>query len=190
MTFDQCIRVALTYIGDAQLKRYYDLNGIDDMLDVENSRKIGVLVECCDIIVNQIACEFCHLTTAETLTATAKMILSESLSEDAVEILSVKRAGKEVPFRVSGNAIKLPDDGEYEITYTYAPKRITRADTVLPFFGSSVTPRVIGIGMAAEYMMINGFNDEALALDDLFTRAMKQIEDAPENSRMPQRRWE
>jgi hypothetical protein len=189
MTFDQCIRVALTYIGDAELKKFYDDHGLNDGLDVENNRKIDALVECCDVIINQIACEFCALTSVETVNSSSRKILPSSLNEDAVEILSVKRDGKAVPFRISGNAIVVPEDGAYQVKYAYAPARITRDNTAIPFFGSGVTARVVGIGMAAEYMMINGFNDEALALDDLFSRAIRKIQDAPKNARMPQRSW-
>ena len=187
MTYKDCLKVASLYLDERNLYDY--LNGIKSDCDDETARKMRYLCSCVDVIANEICCEYFPIKHVEKATAKNGKIAYKSLSKYVVDVRFLKKDGQKVNYDLFADGIAVDSDGEYEVCYEYTPKSYNGdPDAELQLYGR-ITPRVVGVGAAAEYCLAFDRFDEAITYDKMFKDALVGVEKSRGKLRIKKRRW-
>ena len=162
-------------------------NYITGKTATDGKEKTMLLVQCFNIVENELALDYLPLhAEEELLTGTGKINFS-TLKNSVVRITGVTDS--------EGNALKFqlfPDylstsAGKVKISYTYTPKTKKISDS--SDYNLYLSPRLMGYGVAAECAMIEGLVEDAAFLDKKYRRALESLYRSTTGKRINSRRW-
>lgn len=165
--YTAAVFLQLDTLCDGLLNEELDKSNPSAVLGEEAMRELDLLMRCCNLVLHELAEGDFPLRAQSTLTAKNGKIAYAQLPHKAVDICTVKKDGKNVPFREFYDGITVPFSGACEVTYTFAPPVLTLADSS-PYVGSKPSARLVAYGIAREYCLISGMTDDASMWDSRF----------------------
>lgn len=146
-----------------------------------------LLLRCANNCISEIACEYLPLIDEKKVNAKDGKITYSLLGKTIYDVINVTSEDKKVEFELMPSYIKVEKDGEYTVKFCYCPSELQADDEVpMPLL---VTERVIAYGIASEYMLINGFYEEAMAFNQVFKDALVRAAYGKKEKRVKSRRW-
>ncbi|MBO4539181.1 MAG: hypothetical protein J5781_02810 [Clostridia bacterium] len=148
---------------------------------------LSALGACCDYVLNELSTQYEDLKSTETLSSSDKKLLFSQLGGKVVRVLSVRKNGKNARFTLYPAFIKVREDGDYEVTFTYAVSApgLTEWLTLPPRF----TEETLSLGVAAEYLYRTGYERDAALYSDRYYTALKNLTGCKKNVVLPARRF-
>ncbi len=182
MTVKELIVAAAISLGIAENVNAYLENG-----DSVGQKDTERLLECFNLVENELALDYLPLYAEETLQSATGSIDFSALSKAAVRILQVTDEwGNSVKYRLFPDYLKT-QPGKLLISYTYTPKRKElgeESDFVL-----QASSRLFAYGMAAEYSLMTGRYEEAAIWDKKYKEAIDAAYRARPCERIKSRSW-
>lgn len=174
MKIKECIQLAAEALNlDATLTGKSDIDRL--------------LLRCANNCLDEITSEYIPLKEIKTVTAKDGRITYAQLGTAVYDVTEVKRQGVKENFELLPSYIVVKSDGEYEVSYYTRPNTLTLSDDVP--ISLHLTPRVISYGIAAEYLLISGFYEEAAMYDRRFKDALIRLTGGDKNRKVKRRRW-
>ncbi len=148
---------------------------------------LTALGACCDYVLNELSTQHEDLKNTETIASSDKKLLFSRFSEKVVRVFSVKKGGKNVRFILYSDHIRVREDGDYEITYSYAvcSPELTEWLTLPPKY----TEEILSLGVAAEYLYRTGYERDAALYSDRYYTALKNLSVVKRNVVLPARSY-
>lgn len=182
MTVKDIVMLAATQLGIAQ-----DVQDVIDEKSGADTKVVSLLVECFNIVENELALDYLPLYAEDEVTSDTGKIEFSTLSQAAVRILRVEdKWGNSLPFKLFP-AYLVTQPETVKITYTYTPKKKTIAgDSDYTLFASE---RLFSYGIAAEYCMAMGLYEESAVWDKKYKEGIEAARNGGKNARIASRRW-
>lgn len=182
MTVKEVVLLAATELGIAD-----DVQAYIESESGAGERETKLLVECFNIVENELALDYLPLYAEEELCTETGAILFSQLGDSAVRILRVEDEwGNGLKFSLFPVYLKT-QPGKVKVTYTYTPKRKElngSSDFVL-----QASPRLLAHGIAAEYSLATGRFEEAAIWDKKYKDGIQAAYKAAPCKKMRSRRW-
>ena len=154
--------------------------------DEQDAGVISLMTTALNNVISEIAEEYIPFIKSENAKCVDGQILYDTLSESVKEIIIVKK-GSKVKFKPLHKGIKLNEDGEYEVTYSYIPKKIEFGDEI--DFPAGVTERTVACGVAGEYALMCERYEECVNYDNKFLSGIKAVKRVKRERKLPYRGW-
>ena len=164
------------------------VNGYLSQGSEEGESIVKALLRCFNLVENELAIDYFPLYVEDVvLTETGKIFYSE-LTESPVRIdLVTNSNGNRALFTLFPDYIKLEKPDTYTIVYGYAPKKKELEDDVS--FQTTVSDRLLAMGIAAEYCAACGLYEEGAVWDEKYKDAIKAAHKNKPSRIMRTRRW-
>lgn len=146
-----------------------------------------LLLRCANSCLDEIASEYIPLESETKVKAQDGLIAYSKLGTAVYDVVEVKKDGANVKFELLPTHIRVEKDGEYEVKFYTRPATMSISDDVP--IELHLTPRVISYGIAAEYLLISGFYEEAAMYDRRFKDALNRIVAGDGAKSVKRRRW-
>ncbi len=172
-------------LKDAILLAAAALN-VDGVLTGERPETDKLFLQCANNCLDEIAAEYIRLEESKKVMATDGKIYYSELSETVFDIIDVRKDGTRVTYRLMPSYIEV-GEGEYTVRFCTRPLTLESDDDVP--FPLKLTPRILSYGIAAEYLLCNGFYDEAVTYDKRFKDALNHSAYGKAEKRIRRRRW-
>ncbi len=176
MKIKECIKLAGVLLNLGDVLKSTTLTDTDKLL-----------VRCANNCINEIASEYLPLIDEKTVRASGGKIMYSSLGTTIYDVIDVKFEGRKAEFELMPSFIRVKKDRNYTVKFCYCPSELTAEDNVP--MSLLVTGRIIAYGIAAEYMLINGFYEEAVTFDRVFKDALIRAAYGKKERRVKSRRW-
>lgn len=150
MTVREVLLLAAAFLDDSGLASAVSGSTADG--------EAGVLVNCFNVVENEIALDDYPLKKTETLQFSKGILPYTSFSAPPVDVCAVESGGIRQRFKLTPEGVKC-DCRTADVTFTYAPKKKDIADT--SELDGKISPRLVALGVASEYCFIKGRTDEA-----------------------------
>ena len=146
---------------------------------------VDMLINCFNLVRNEIAVEYMPVLVRETLNATDFKIMISNFSNPILEIVSVKDAkGRNVKYKKFDDYIMVFAN-EVDIIYKTMPSALTISQTFL----STIPERVYAYGVAREYYFNQTLFDDAEIWEERFKNSLQILTRKKCEIKMPNRRW-
>lgn len=145
----------------------------------------GVLLQCFNIVENEIALDDYPLKKTETYVFENGLLPFEKFSVRPVDVCSVNHGGR-LPFTVSYQGV-LCNCSEAEVTFTYAPKKKTIGEE--SELGEKVSARLMAFGVVSEYCFIKGRTEEGKIWGVKYREALRSAGILRRSLSVRSRRW-
>lgn len=133
----------------------------------DEAREIDLLVRCCRLVLHELSeTGFPLREEAETEAKRGKIAYS-ALPHEVVNIFSVTKGHRTLPFREYYDGVTVPAGGKVRVLYGYAPPEVD-LDSDSPYASGVPSARLLAYGIAREYSLIGGMTDEASMWDGRF----------------------
>ncbi len=146
-----------------------------------------LLLRCANNCLDEITSEYIPLKSEKKVKTTGRRISYSELGSAVYDVLWVKKEGVKVEFELMPSYISVASDGEYEVMFYTRPATMTISSDVP--VSLHLTPRVISYGIAAEYLLISGFYEEAAMYDKRFKDAIIRLAQGDTAKKVKRRRW-
>ena len=167
-------------IGDG-VKGY--VNGTNSLYKQQSE----LLLQCFNLVENELALDYIPLVKQETLTLTDKKIYYEAFDSDVVRIIKVAdEHGASLPYKLFAAYMEV-DAEKAVVTYAYTPTPKTMTEE--SDFQAFVSERLFSYGMAAEYCMATGLCEEAVVWDKKYKEGIEGARQLARGGKMASRRW-
>ena len=182
MTVVDILMLAATQLGIAD-----DLQDVLDGTTGADKKMAALLVECFNIVENELALDYLPLYAEDEMTSDTGKIEFSKLSQSAVRILRVEDEwGNSLPFKLFP-AYLVTQPKTVKITYTYTPKKKEITDNSdYTLFASE---RLFSYGIAAEYCMAMGLYEESAVWDKKYKEGIEAARNNGKSARISSRRW-
>ncbi len=154
-----------------------------EVSDAEGDVYVKRFVSCCNLILDELACDYAPLTEKRNVT------VENGFAEvDALEVLSLKNVlGVSVPFNYSNGKLYC-DDGKY-VAVISKPHDVVGFNSNATVACSSISARTVAYGVASEYMLLVGDFEGAELWNKRFKDALSRALSKKAEKVMPCRRW-
>lgn len=152
----------------------------------DERNKINKLNDCLALVLSEIVNEYFYVYKSEKITVNGGFFAFNDLQDRIVEVIKVTRFGTKANYSLRTDGLEI-SDGEYEITYAYEPV-FNASDTDYPLYGK-LTPRVVALGVVAEYLLLCDRFNEATAFNNRFKDALVGVEKKRIGLKIKRRRW-
>ncbi len=156
--------------------------------DEETAKETDRLIRCANLVLNEAASDYLPLKVTERVSSSGLAVKYTDLNKPIIDLLAVTdKSGKNVPIKQYYDRITLPYEGEFDVTYSYAPETVGLEDE-LPYT-ERLGARALAYGTAGEYAIISGMTDEAVLWDKRFKDALGLASAVKREMKLPKRRW-
>lgn len=182
MTVKESILLAAEELGcGGQVRDYLENKG------ETGKRETEALLRCFNLVENEVALDYLPLYAEDETESETGTIAYSVLSKKAVRILGVRDEwGNKIPFRLFPEFLRTAP-GKVKIVYTYTPEEKGLEDS--SDFILQVSPRLLALGMAAEYCLAGGLFEEAEVWDAKYRDALSAAYRSCPARVMRSRRW-
>lgn len=146
-----------------------------------------LLLRCANNCLDEITSEYLPLKNEAKVRSEKGRIAYSQLGTAVYDVIWVKQNGVKVKFELFPAHIRVESDGEYEVCFYTRPEPMSMDDDVPTEL--HLTPRVISYGIAAEYLLISGFYEEAVMYDKRFKDALIRLNSGDGAKQVKRRRW-
>lgn len=159
------------YLGlDTLLKALKD----NTTLSQSDADCLDDILQCMNIVAGDIAVYVMPLTKSKPITVVNGTSYYSQIAPDLCEVLSLRdKAGNNVSFTPYSDRITA-DDGSYTVCYSYLPTSL-QMNSVLPF-PKGMSDKLLVYGTVAEFCLLHGRNNDAVAFNDLFYKEIDKYE--------------
>lgn len=164
------------------------LENVVEPLGGEVEKVVNQLVRCGNLVLSGLAQYDLPLRKIEKIICPNNSILFAQFSQNPIDIYSVKFNKKSVPIREYFDRILLPCAGEYEIDYSYEPVPLDLGG-VSDYSSIKPSARIVAYGIAGEYCLISGMNEESAMWDKRFRDNIYEIKIVKREQIMRTRAW-
>jgi len=189
MTVLEVLENASLYLN---LKEEFESIFKDDksvQISEETQNQFDKLVNCLNIVVNDIAGQYVKLLTSEQVEFIDNSFDIFNLTKNVNKIFYVKdKDGYKLNFKIVDNKIICDKSGNFVIEYSFYPQKFTKNDDLSVFCGK-ISLKTLALGVACEYCFISGFFDDAKVWEERFINCINSNLRKVGHSHMPKRRW-
>lgn len=150
------------------------------------TKNLELLVRCANLSLSVVATDKFNLKNKETVFSSTGEIKFSELSKKVYQVLSVKKNGLEVNYRVYPSLIDCFSKGSFEITYNYLPEYCELNAEVEGF--DNVPIRLLAYFTASEYCYISGDFEDASVWEQRYKETLQNLTNL-KGKRVPERRW-
>lgn len=183
MTVKEVILTAATELGiKEEVQGFFDGNvfGV-------NKRKTELLLDCFNLVENEIALDYLPLYAEDELYSETGVVEYAAMEHSVVRVLRVMDEwGNSVPFTVFPEYVRA-QPGKLKVAYTYAPTKKTLGEE--SDFRVQVSARLLAYGVAAEYALATGLYEESAVWDKKYKDAITAAYKARPSRKLRSRRW-
>ena len=154
------------------------------------SGETAALLRCYRLVENEIALDYFPLKTVETLTAANGKLPYADFSYAPVNVTRVTNAkgGGTLAFEFYPDHLRMSEKAErVEVEYSFAPAEKELEDE--PSFPECISPRLIAMGVCAEFCLSRGQYAEAAAWEERFHDALHAVNIPRRRVTVRSRRW-
>lgn len=156
-------------------------------LSSQESEKVARMVKCFNLINQEIASDYLPFLTEETVNVTNGILNFSTLSKSVINIYQVKDCfGGSLEFKNFPNYIEITGNAK-KVIYSYLPEDVELNSNVTFFRGLSA--RIYAYGVTSEYLLLEGFGDDAEVWDEKFKDALFMLSRKRGEHRLPKRRF-
>lgn len=155
----------------------------------ETQNQFEKLIDCLNLVVSDIAGQYCKLMTTEKVQFVDNSFDILNLTKCANKIFFVKdENGFKQNFKIIDNKIVCENSGNFTVEYSFYPQKFTKDDE-LSIFSGKIGVKTFALGVACEYCFVSGFFDDAKIWEERFVNCLKNNLRKIGHSHMPKRRW-
>lgn len=149
----------------------------------------GTLIDCYNLVENEIALEYLPLKAEEEFTPAEGGIVYARFSHAPVNVVKVQdRRGVRVDFELLPALLRLPEGvGPVRVLYAYAPAKKELSDA--SEFTEKVSERLLSYGVASEFCLMRGQYSEAAVWERKYREALRAACSSSGTLRVRARRW-
>ena len=156
-----------------------------DVVTGDEGQEIASYVNYLNLVRNEIASEYISNVKREKVTVEGGKIDFSRLSEEVIEILSVKdNFGNSLKFDVYEDHI-LVDGTTVEVRYNASPRNLNINDE----FYSTIPERVYAYGIMREHCFVQTLYEDASVWEERFINSLQALERKKNETVVPRRRW-
>lgn len=182
MTVKEAVTMAAKELGI-----YEDVQGVLDGTGTDGEEKVRLLVDCFNIVENELALDYLPLQAEDEMYSTTGTIEFAALRYQATRILHVTDEwGNRTKFSLFPAYLKT-QPGKVKIGYTYTPEPKTLEGE--SDYRLYVSTRLLAYGIAAEYAYAVGLFEEASVWDKKYKDAITAAYRVRPCARLRSRRW-
>lgn len=186
MTVKEILKTASTLLNRSDFKNYVNGKAVDEYKQVEED--FLVLLDCYNLIEEEIATDYYRLNKSQTFTVVDGFISCNEFDFDPLAILSVKGLnGKAVNADIKPNGIYV-NENIVTVDYTYVPHNKTLED-LSSFDGTPISKRAIAYGTVSEYCLIKGDYEEAVTWHQKYVNALTNSLSYKKLKKVKERIW-
>jgi len=176
-----------------QLENIANINSESEVGGLNDSDKLEFdnLIRCAHQVLKEIAAEYVPLVTNQSFNLTNNEIDFKDFCKPILEVIRVSFNGKRIPFVSFHDRIELgiKGGGNFTVEYAYDIDFNHDLNAELDYKSKKVSVRLLGFGIAAEYCLINGMNDEAILWDRRYKDALGAAVSQRKEKKVKVRRW-
>jgi len=181
MQVKDIIKLACTFTDNENLIAKIDAN----TLTSDESLIVDCLVNCFNLVNNEIATEYIPCLKTQTFQTDSFKINFTSFTYSLNEIISVKdEKGRNIKYKVFDSYI-MAMANDVEITYSCHPSTLTLSQS----FTTLIPERVYAYGIAREYYFIKTLFDDASVWENKFKDSLQVLTRKKGEIVMPSRSW-
>lgn len=167
MTVREIMALAAELCGRKDLAEFLEGGACADFQAA--AREEETLLRCYNLAENEIALDYLPIRRQEEAVSDGEIAYAE-LSKPILEIFSVRDAdGEKLPYRAGEQGIRVRP-GKAVVDYSYRP-RVKRAGDE-PEANGRADARVLALGTACEFALMNGMTETAALLDKRYRDAL------------------
>ena len=146
-----------------------------------------LLLNCYNLITDEISREYYRFKTVETFTPENGVIEFTKFTFNPILVDSVKSLdGADVTYKV--NPVKIYVDKTVKVEYAYAcPERSLNDESDYSF--TKISKRVLAYGTVVEYMLIKGMYEQAVMWRDAYRSALLACLSVRKSRKVKEREW-
>jgi hypothetical protein len=156
---------------------------------VDTNFTLGLLVNCVNYCVSDLALDYCTNVARGTVTAVDGFVDTSSLEHPLLEILQLTdQNGCHVKYRYTEGGILCKSNGILDITYTCQYPEVTYHGNIT-LSNPKIDTRVLSYGVAAEYCLLTSDYETMSIWDKRYRDVLQSAVRKNSEKRMPKRRW-
>lgn len=156
-------------------------------LDSEGTETVNTLLYCFNAVEDEVARKYAPLTCEDTMVSLSGQYIYTAFLHSPVKITRVLADGAEVGYVLYAEYMRV-DAKRVTVEYEYAPKKKKITDD--SDFGEDVGERLLALGAAAEYCLINGEVEAAEIWESRYRKEIDGVQKKlPACGCIPPRRW-
>ena len=159
---------------------------LDGSTDV-GEKETGVLLQCFNLVENQLATEYFPLKCEETVETQTGAIYFKDFKRSILRVMKVEdRFGGSLSYKLFPEYLKT-EAGRVCVTYCYSPEE--KSVDGVSDFDALVTKRTFAYGIAAEYCMACGLYEESAVWERKYKNAIEAAYRMKPTKTLASRRW-
>lgn len=166
----------------------FDISDPSKTLKAEDAKELELLVRCCKLVLHELSVSDFPLKTEVTAEAVDGRIGFSDLPENMLEIISVRKGGRRLPFTEFYDCVTVPESGKCKVTCTLAHPDITLGGNAF-YEGNKPSVGLVAYGIAREYCLISGMSDDAATWDNRFIARVEEESRPRREMRVKARTW-
>lgn len=193
MDVKDILKTAILFLNKEELLEdayFLDEVGEDYMASSDREQEIEKLLQCLNLVYQEISAEYLPLVFEEEVTPNEGKIMLVKLSKSIQEVQKIMSVdGNRIGFKLFPDYILLNANHEkVKIRYTYEPDVLSKTSTIFNY-GGKLPKRVLAYGVAMEYSFISSLSDEAYIWEARYKDSLKNIVRKKYEIKLPSRRW-
>lgn len=181
MQVKDIIKLACSFTDNEDLVSAIDGNSLTSA----QSLIVDHLVNCFNLVNNEIATEYIPYLKTETFQTSSFKVYFSSFTGNVNEIISVKdNKGRNVKYKIFSDYI-VALASEIEVVYSIKPQALSLSSS----FTSLIPERVFAYGVAREYYFLQTLFDDANVWENRFKDSLQVLARKKSEIVLPGRRW-
>ena len=188
MKIKDIVELAAELVGEPEVLTTNSFTG-EEREEQENGvleKNLELLVRCANLSLSVVATDKFELKNKEVIFSETGEIKFDEFNKKVYQIMSVKKNGAKVDYRVYPSLIDCFTKGKFEITYKYLPGYYELNDTINDF--NNVPIRLLAYFTASEYCYISGDFDDASVWEQRYKETLQNLTNLKGKS-VPERSW-
>lgn len=186
MTIKEILSLSALEIGRDDLVDYFN-GGAETSGQSQASADADKMFACYKLVVSELSEEFYPLTKTETLTSESKRYYYSQFSITPIEIKAVYVGDKKVDYTVTPFYFSCDYDS-VSVVYEYYPSATSIAEEC-PYANTKISGRIVALGVAREFLLVQGLYDQAVIFSERFTNALSSVLVSKGCGRIKARGW-
>lgn len=192
MEIKEILKTSILFLNKTELLQdIYFVENTNSFSDTENQKQINLLVDCLNLVYQEITTEYFPLVCEEEVVLEDGKLEYTKLSKTLNSIISAKtNNGYKIKFSVFPDHAKFEtSSNKVKVKYSYERDDITIDDIDIETFGGKISKRLLAYGIAMEYCFISSLSDEALIWENRYKDCLKNMLRKRHDITLPKRRW-
>ena len=191
MKVKDVIKISAMLLANEQVVNYLGEKGCSTTNQTETSQlvlcDVDLFTRLTNLVISELAGSYIMMKKTQTLTANKGKIYYKDLNEKVLKILAVKDTlGKEIAFKDKFEYAEISAE-KAVVTYAYMPANYDISSEI-GYSEEQVQPKLLAMGVCAEYCVVKGRFDEAVMWHERYVQAISE-KCLPKNKKVKERSW-